>query len=365
MKIVRLTRFGFFWLTAVAIVACSPSEPGPASEVAVAPLAGTMTVAATAFLAALGPEQRTSASQSFDSEERLNWQESPGPRQGARLRDLDTNQRDLAMDLLQTGVSDVGYHKVETLLAREPVLSALQQSAEGAAVRSPDLYYVAIWGTPSTEQPWGWRFEGHHISLNYTVAGGQVSAAPLFLGAQPADLEFARLEGDAAAAAAEIPAPLAVPALSGEEDKARVLVQTLDEHQREVAIFVRDDERDADMISGIGTRKVEPITPLGLHGRDMTAEQKGLLSALIDEYLATMPADLASKRTAELLGPNVDDIAFAWVGGTEPGEWHYYTVQGPTFLIEYANARNDLTNHIHTVWRDFNGDFGIDLVSDH
>ena len=371
MKTLRLATYGVFSLAAIAMVAWSASAAVAAPEAtaqapsSAATLADTMAEAATAFLAALTPDQHASASLSFNHEERLNWQESPGPRLGARLRDLDPEQRDLAMDLLRTGVSDVGYQKVQMLLAREPVLSALQRSEEGRNLRSPDLYYVAIWGTPSTEQTWGWRFEGHHISLNYTVAGGQeVVAAPLFLGAQPADLEFAELEGEALAAAEQIPAALAARVLSSEEDKARALVRSLDAQQRAVAVFVRDDERDADMISGIGTPKAEPITPLGLHGRDMTEEQKALLAALVEEYLSTMPADVAAERTADLLGPNVDEIAFAWVGGTEPGEWHYYTVQGPTFLIEYANARNNLTNHIHTIWRDFEGDFGADLLSD-
>jgi hypothetical protein len=324
--------------------------------------AAAMTDAANRFLAALTPEQKTKAALSFDEQDRFNWQESPGVRKGLPLREMTEPQRKLAMELWRSGVGDAGFQTTEMIRSREPVLSAMQQNEQGRLLRHPELYYFSIYGTPSTTGAWGWRVEGHHMSLNFTLAKGVISNAPLFLGAQPADLAAAGLKGPAADAAAKIPAAQNR-ALVGEEDRARELVQALDQKQRAVAIFDRPEKRDADMLTGISTRTVKQLSPPGLYARQMNAQQKDMLVKLVEVYLTRMPPDVAADRRSKLLtGSSLDDIAFSWAGGTERGQAHNYIVQGPAFLIEYAQSRNNLTGHIHTIWRDLQNDFGAAMV---
>jgi len=151
--------------------------------------------------------------------------------------------------------------------------------------------------------------------------------------------------------------------LGPEEDKGRLLVQSLDAKQRAMTVFARTEKRDADMLSGINTRRATPLSSPGLPARQMNAKQKALLVALVDEYLTRMPADVAADRRRHLLeGAALDDMTFQWDGSTESGQAHAYIVQGPTFLIEYAQNRGNNVGHVHTIWRDFNGDFGTDIT---
>ena len=267
------------------------------------------------------------------------------------------------MELLRSGTGDGGYQRIQMSMAREPVLSALQKAPEGQALRDPSLFYVTIFGTPSATTPWGWTFEGHHISTHFTVRGNQVSAAPMFLGSQPNDLPAARLEGTAAAAAAKIPPALAGRIMGPEEDKGRALVQSLDAKQRAIAVFDRTEKRDADMLTGINTRRVTPLPSPGLAARQMNAQQKAMLVALVDEYLTRVPAEVAAERHRRLLeGAALENVTLQWAGSTEVGQAHAYIVQGPTFLIEYAQNRNNAVGHVHTLWRDFTGDFGGEIL---
>lgn len=341
----------------------SAAAAWPAVAFAQAKTAGAMMQAANAFLAALTPEQRLKAAMPFEDPERHVWQESPGVRSGIVLRDLNDAQRQRAMALLRTGLGERGYQKIQMSMAREPVLSALQKAPEGQALRHPDLFYITVFGAPSATTPWGWTYEGHHISTHFTIRGSQVSTAPFFLGSQPNDLPAARLEGTALAAAQKIPPALAGRIAAGEEDKARALVQSLDAKQRALAVFDRTEKRDADMITGINTRRVTPIAPPGVQARQMSAQQKALLTALVEEYLAHFPADIAADRRRRVLeGGALDEIAFQWAGSTDAGQPHAYIVQGPAFLVEYAQIRGNTVGHVHTVWREFNGDFGGDIV---
>jgi hypothetical protein len=356
MKSSRLAALGCWVGIASTIVLC------PTDAAAQAKTAAAITRTASAFLASLTPEQRNTVMR-FDDEERFVWQESPGPRAGVVLRELNDTQKKLAMDLLRASVGDGGYHRIEASRARETVLSAQQKTPQGQSVRHPDLFYVGIFGAPSTTNPWGWTFEGHHISTHFTIRGNQVSTTPMFLGSQPNDLPAAHLEGTALAAAQKIPPALAGRILGPEEDKGRALVQSLDAKQRTMAIFPRTEKRDADMLSGINTRQVTPLKSPGLPARQMNARQKALLVELVEEYLTRMPADVAADRRRRLLeGAALDDITFQWDGSTEAGQAHAYIVQGPTFLIEYAQNRGNNVGHVHTIWRDFNGDFGTDII---
>ena len=216
-------------------------------------------------------------------------------------------------------------------------------------LRHPLNYWVTIFGDP-TGSTWGWSIEGHHVSLNYTVVEGEVASSPMFLGANPHQV----LEGP----------QTRLRVLGAEEDLARDLLALLDEGQKAKAIIGAEAPRD---IFTAADREVEfESPPKGLSGKEMTGVQRRALVALIGAYAENVPGDVAQKRRLQFSAYNLDDIHFAWMGSTErgPGNGHYYRVQAPTFLIEYDNVQGN-ANHSHTVWRDYDGDFGRDLLREH
>jgi hypothetical protein len=306
--------------------------------------AAEMIEAANAFLGGLSAEQRAKAVFAFEDDERLNWHFIPRERKGLPLKELGEKQRTLAQEFLKTGLSQRGYLKATTIMQLELVLREL----EGRAFRDPELYYFSIFGTPSAKQRWGWRVEGHHLSLNFTMVGGKmVATTPAFLGTNPAEVRQGPRKG--------------LRVLSAEEDTARQLLKSLDERQRQTAVFQAAAFPD---IVTTNSKMVDPLAPVGILASQMTGEQRALLMKLLAEYAETMTAELAAQRMERLTRAGVENIRFGWAGGSERGQPHYYRVQGPTFLIEYDNTQND-ANHIHTVWRDFNGDFGRDLLREH
>ncbi|HXE80328.1 MAG TPA: DUF3500 domain-containing protein [Vicinamibacterales bacterium] len=307
--------------------------------------AADMARAANAFLATLDDEARAKARFPFDSEERFNWHFVPMPRAGLPLKTMSPRQREAAMALLRAGLSEKGYTKAETIRALEVILAEIEKNP---VRRDPELYYVSIFGDPSPEGTWGWRFEGHHISLNWTlVRGRSIAPTPQFFGSNPAEVRFGPRKGTRA--------------LAAEEDLARALLGSLSDAQRAQAVI--DPTAPPDIFSG-NQRKAAILEARGIAFADLTTEQRGLLLAIIDEYAGAQPKAVAEQRIARLREAGLDGIRFAWMGGLERGEPHYYRLQGPTFLIEYDNTQND-ANHIHAVWRDFDGDFGVDLLEEH
>lgn len=306
-----------------------------------------MAASANAFIATLNADQRTKALFRFEDEQRKDFFFVPRSRFGVPLKDLDEKQRRLAMDFLRTGLGVAGYQKATTIISLEPVLFELE-GAKRIHPRDPELYYVSIFGTPSPKSPWGWRFEGHHLSVNVTVVGSElVASAPLFMGSNPAEVREGPRKG--------------LRTLAGEEDEARALIQSLDEKQRSVAIY--QEKAPADILT-MNSRKVDPLKPEGLAAAALNPAQRKQLMKLIEVYLGRMPEEVAAARRAKLSGGGIEKITFAWAGGINRGDYHYYRVQGPTFLIEYDDTQNN-ANHIHSVWRDFNGDFGTDLIAEH
>jgi hypothetical protein len=302
-----------------------------------------MAAAAKSFLASLTSGARTRAMLPFEGEERRNWHFVPRARKGTPLKDLDAAQRRKAEDLLKTGLGERGYTEAMGVLALEGVL----QEREGPS-RDPGLYYVSIFGTPSAADPWGWRVEGHHLSLNYTVVPGRgVATSPAFFGANPAEVREGPLKG--------------LRPLAAEEDRARAFLQGLDLAQREQAVF--DKAAPRDIVTG-ADRKVSPLRPTGIPARALREPQREQLADLLDVYLSRMAPELALDRARRLREAGFERVYFAWAGGFDRGQPHYYRIQGPTFLVEYDNTQ-DGANHIHTVWRDFQGDFGEDLLSRH
>jgi hypothetical protein len=332
----RRTRLVVLTLVLVAGVALSlRAVQSPSAE---------MAAAANAFLAGLTPAQRELASFEVSDEERFNFHFIPRERRGVSLRMLDEAGRARAHALLRTGLGQRGYLAATTIIALENVLRAMEMRD----IRDPELYFVSIFGTPGGRAPWGWRFEGHHPSLNFTVAEGRpVAWAPAFFGANPAEVRTGEIMKGAR--------PLA-----DVEDLARAFVMALDEAQRRTAIFTAEAPRD--IVTG-AEHEVSPLDPVGIAVRDLRPAQREMLVRVIDAYLDRMAPALSTARR-QALTPTLDEVRFGWAGVTEPGGPHYYRIQGPTFLIEYDNVQNN-NNHIHSIWRDFAGDFGRDLLREH
>ncbi len=343
MKPLRLTALILSCLIALVIIGHSL-----VGTVAKMRSAAAMADSANKFLASLNAEQKAKAVFKFDDEQRIDWYFVPRQtRKGVPLKDLNEQQRKLAMEFLKAGVGAAGYQKATTIISLEPVLAALE-GEKRTWPRDPELYFITIFGTPGARDRWGWSFEGHHISLNFTVVKGEmISNTPLFFGANPAEVRQGERKG--------------LRALAGEEDKGRALVQSLDDKQKSVAIF--DPKAPGDIVT-MNSKKVDPLKADGIAYAQLNQQQKGLFSQLLEEYLSRMPQDVADERRNKLKAAGMDKIYFAWAGGINRNDPHYYRLQGPTFLVEYDDTQNN-ANHIHSVWRDFNGDFGADLLREH
>ena len=320
----------------------------------------TMAAAGSKFLESLTPQQRSRATFAFDSIERTRWHFIPTesfPRNGLTIKDMTTAQRSLAHDLLKSGLSQRGYMTATQIMELESVLATIEAAQRASAaqpsrgtplVRDPERYFFSVFGTPSIRGTWGWRVEGHHVSLHWTIVNGQfVAGSPSFFGSNPAEIREGPRHGTRI--------------LALEEDAARALVESLDETQRTKAIINTTAPND---IVTMANLKIDPLSPTGISFAELTASQRALLQKLVEVYTGRMATDIAATTTARIEKAGWDKVAFAWAGSLERGQRHYYRVQGPTFLIEYDNTQND-ANHIHAVWRDFKGDFGADLLRDH
>ena len=304
-----------------------------------------MAEAANRFLASLTPEQRAKATFAFQEDERQNWHFVPIERKGLALREMTPAQKHLATALLAAGLSQQGYLKAETVMSLEDVLRIVEHGT--GPERDPEKYFISIFGTPAGDGTWGYRVEGHHLSQNYTVVSGHVAGAPSFFGANPAEVRDGPRKG--------------LRVLAAEEDLGRAVIQALDPEQRKVAIV--DPTAYKDIITFDSRQAALKGQPSGLLASKMNAKQFELLMVLLEEYARNMPDQIAEAREEQIKKAGTD-IYFAWAGGVEKSEPHYYRVQTASFLIEYDDTQND-ANHIHSVWRDFNGDFGVDLLKRH
>lgn len=308
-------------------------------------LTGALADAANAFLETLDAGQKAKVQFPFDSEERFNWFYVPRQREGLPLKQMNEAQQKAALHALSVGLSQKGYSKAEAVRALEPILAEIEKNP---VRRDPELYYLTIFGTPSATGTWGMRWEGHHLSLHWTVVNGAaVATTPQFFGSNPAEVREGPKKGTRV--------------LHAEEDLARALVMELTEEQRGTAVVA--DEAPDDILT-TNTRKAAIQKNIGLAYAAMTPKQRGMLLALVEEYASVQPKRLAAERIEKIRKAGLDNVKFAWMGPIAKGELHYYRVQGPTFLIEYDNTQNG-GNHIHAVWRDFDGDFGRDLLEEH
>ena len=282
---------------------------------------------ATLYLDLLDESQRTKSTYAFNDPELTRWHwTTPGnfPRHGLPLREMQTSQRDAAFALLQTSQSAYGLQKSLEIISLQSDLG-----------NDPELYYVTVFGTPGVE-PWGWRWEGHHLSRRFNVMKGKLSVTPFFLGAWPT-VNNAGLK-----------------AMEREEWAARELVTSLDDSQRAIAIFQQDTlGRHVTQNNAY----VAPLETIGIAASNLNANQQALIMEIIHKYLDTLPDLVAAPHLDRLQAAGIENITFAWAGPLEAQRPHYYRLQGPTFLMEHDNSRNRGT-HIHSVWRDFAEDFG-------
>ena len=305
--------------------------------------APTMSKAANGFLATLDPSKRAKASLPFNSDERLNWYFVPRERSGVPIKQMSSEERQAALTLLRSGLSAGGFAKVDTIRHLEEVLFAI----EGSGIRDPELYYFTVFGEPSERAAWAWRYEGHHVSLNWTVVDGRpISSTPQFLGANPAEVHDGPQKGTRA--------------LAAEEDLGRALVKSLRAEQGAEAVLSKDAPTD---ILTSNSRQAGIQENKGISYGNLAQDQQGLLLSLIQEYASAQPSAVAQARLARVKA-DLRNIKFAWMGGLEKGQGHYYRIQGSTVLIEYDNTQNN-ANHVHCVWREFKGDWGRDLLAEH
>jgi Protein of unknown function (DUF3500) len=328
-------------LVGVAQVAQRTEPPGMA-----------MVGVADDLVQSLSAEQKAKALFPFESKERTSWWFTPQQdknrkptRKGLPLYDMTDKQKEMALSLVRSGTSSSGAEKALTIMSLESILHKLEAPRGGTNVRSPEWYFFTIFGTPAKTGKWGWRVEGHHLSLNFVVDAGQlIAATPAFFGANPATVKAGPRKG--------------LRTLPDADDLASDLYKALDPDQKKLAYrdkpFPEPKERST---------KPNVGEPQGIAAAQLTDSQRAMLKKLVESYAQRMPSEVAEAELKRLRAAGVDKIHFAFTGGTEPGQGHTYRVQGPTFVIEFLNMQadsaNNSANHIHSVWRRIDGDFGL------
>jgi hypothetical protein len=361
-------------------------------------LAARMTERAQAFADSLSSDQRPLACWPFPAdEERLRWFYTPTDHGGLTLGAMRPSQQQLAMRLLATGLSRAGYVTTSTIMGLENALDELEgwrASFGHERGRDPERYYLRIFGQPGADT-WSWRFGGHHVSVHHTVVGGELRAfTPCFLGADPAR--------------SPLLGPHELRPLAACTDLAFELLRSLTDGQRSVAVLspvppidlvganrttlaegdgplrlarVWRNEWTGELLDnlerfqdaeeakvGLTAAHVDALrfttTPKGLAASSMTAAQHEILTALLGTYVGRLPDAIAEREMAKVTGPGFATLHLAWAGSLDPRRPHYYRIQGHRLLVEYDNTTRS-ANHVHSVWRDPVGDFGMDLLGAH
>jgi len=304
--------------------------------------------AAHAFLDTLSPDLQDQATFEFDSDVRKDWHFFPKERVGVSWKEMSVPQRRAAHALLRSTLSSKGYLKAISIMQLEAILQELEGGPEVAGHRDPEKYWFSIFGDPVAGEDWGWRVEGHHLSVNVTASSGSIIATtPLFLGANPAEVPIGTMAGTRV--------------LGDVEDLARRLVLSMEEEMRSRAII--DVVAPREVIT-VPEHAIDVGQPVGVRLNQMTGPQKRLLRQLIRELATTFRPEIANPTLAEIREQGGDQIYFAWAGGLSPDEGHYYRIHGASFVVEYDNTQNDV-NHVHAVWHSLQNNFGLDTLSRH
>jgi hypothetical protein len=329
----------------LAWIFCTVVQGAAAADTA--PAAQAMTAAANALLAATPATQRAQLQQPFTLEARTDWHYTPRSRTGVAFKAMTPAQRAASQRLLAAALSEPGLAQVQSIIGLEIALRALESFGLS---RDPENYAIALFGPPHASEPWGWRIEGHHLSLHFTLARGQVVASlPQFLGANPAqvprDIAGGPRQGQRA--------------LGDPEDRAFALLGALSTAQRQRAVF---SERPFGDIATRNAAQLEPLAPVGLPFDAMDAAQQALLLRLVEAFAAVAEPSVAAQRLERVRSGGLGSLRFGWAGGFERGQPHYWRIQGAKFLIEWDNSGG---NHVHSVWRDAEGDWGRDVLKEH
>ena len=305
-----------------------------------------MARAAGAFVQALEPGQRQAAVFVFGHDERRNWHYVPRSRAGVAFKDLTPGARAAAHELMKASLSSVGYAKAVNVVKLEEVLRQLETF--GGLLRDPEKYYVSIFGAPEAAAPWGWRLEGHHLSLNFTLVPGRpVAVTPAFFGANPAEVQSGPNRG--------------LRTLADEQDLGIAIARGVDASLRGRLVIAA--ESLGDIVSGPG-RADSLKAPVGVGLGELAAEPRALALRLIETYVRNMRSEIAEEELRRMREAGSEHVRFAWAGPIDPKQPHYYRLHGPTLLIEYDNSQNR-ANHVHSVWHDPRNDFGADLLRAH
>jgi hypothetical protein len=310
-------------------------------------VAAAMSAAAVALVDGASPSQRERLLQPFRDEARAEWHYTPRTRTGLALKEMTSAQRAAAQKLLAAALSDEGLAKVRAVIALEIALRELEAFPFS---RDPENYAFAIFGVPDAHAAWGWRIEGHHLSLHFTVDRDRaVSTLPQFLGANPAEVPRDIPDGPRKGERV----------LREEEDRAFALLASLSPAQRVTAVF---SDRPFGDIATRNAAKVDPLAPVGVSFAALDRAQQAQLLRIVETFARVVEPSLADQRLERVRAGGLDAIRFGWAGATTRGQPYYYRIQGPRFLIELDNSGG---NHIHSVWRDFDGDWGRDVLGEH
>lgn len=343
MKILRLFLVFAAVGTLAAVALISKDE---------APAATQMADAADKFLASLKDEQRKKATFDFDDAHRVEWFFTPqqdnkartATRKGLRFEELKDDQKKLALELLKTGTSKTGYNQATTIMSLESILRDTEKN--GQMVRNPDWYFISVFGKPSKTGKWGWRFEGHHLSVNFTIDRGQIaSVTPYMFGANPAEVKEGPKKGQRT--------------LPEIEDYARELIKSLSDEQKKDAMVA--DAKLPEIAEK--TKAATPGDPIGIVAAKLTEAQQTTLLKLVKAYTDRMPDAVGAAEYNAVKQAGLDKVRFAFTGDPTPGKPYKYRVHGPSFLVEFLNVQADGSgnpaNHIHSVWRHLPSDFGL------
>lgn len=302
---------------------------------------------AIGFINSLDSLQKVKSVFSFDEMSRYDWHYLPPTmvaRKGIALSALNSSQKKNIYALLNNYLSNRGYARTQDIMNNEYLLKEMEPENIN---RIPENYFVAFYGNPGKDSAWGWKISGHHLALNFTIVNNQLAFAPFFFGIYPAEIQSGPNKGKRI--------------IKDEEDIGFELINLLTKEQKSSAIFQLHAFED---IVTTNAAQVGPLKSVGIFAKDLTHQQKLILNKLILSYLSSMPAGIAEIRMKRIGSEEFDKISFGWAGGLIPGEPHYYRIQGKTFLIEFDNTQAK-ANHIHSVWRDFDGDYGADLLKEH
>lgn len=300
------------------------------------------------FLGHLSDAQQSRVLFPVTSDERFDWAYVPRERSGIPIKEMDEEQRSRAHALLRSALSETGYGKATEIMALETILGQIERRPPDEGYRDPEKYYFTLYGDVKDGGVWGWRVDGHHLSLNVTLDGTEVlGSTPTFFGSNPAEVRQGVHKGKRI--------------LHEEEDIARDLLKALASGRRNKAII--SEEAPSDIITRMD-RRVGERPSEGLAVSEMSEGERAHLLKLLDRYVHNLAPDLAARHLARVQAAGTDTLWFAWAGGPDRGEKHYYRIHGPTLWVEYDNTQND-ANHVHTVLRDVEKDFGEDALKEH